>query len=83
MKHMLYFTADWCNPCKKVRPIVEELKREEAISVIYVDVDDNIELCETYEIKSIPTFLILEDGIEVNRMTGAKTKEEFQKLISD
>jgi thioredoxin 1 len=83
MKHMLYFTADWCNPCKKVRPIVEELKREEAISVIYVDVDDNIELCETYEIKSIPTFLILEDGIEVNRMTGAKTKEEFQKLIND
>ncbi len=83
MKHMLYFTADWCNPCKKVRPIVEELKREEAISVIYVDVDDNIELCENYEIKSIPTFLILEDGIEVNRMTGAKTKEEFQKLIND
>ena len=83
MKHMLYFTADWCNPCKKVRPIVEELKREEAISVLYVDVDDNIELCETYEIKSIPTFIILDEGLEINRMTGAKTKEEFQKFIND
>jgi len=77
MKHVLYFTADWCNPCKKVRPIVEELNLDSAVKFQIIDVDISIELCKAYEIKLIPTFVLVEDGIETKRMTEAKTKQEL------
>jgi thioredoxin 1 len=77
MTHVLYFTADWCNPCQRTRPITDELKREGIIDFLYVDVDTEIELSEEFGIKSIPTYILIEDGIEVKRMNGAKTRQEF------
>ena len=65
MSHVLYFTADWCNPCKKVRPIVEELNRESAdTTFLFIDADEERELVENFEVRSIPTFIKLEDGKE-------------------
>lgn len=82
MKHMLYFTAEWCNPCKRTRPIVEELDREGIVSVTFVDADDNPDLVKAYKVQSIPTFIIIEDKNEVKRMNGAKTKEQFEEFLS-
>ena len=82
MKHILYFTAEWCNPCKRVRPIVEELDREGIIKFQYIDADDNPQLCKQFEIKAIPTFILIEDNKEINRMNGAKTKEQFEEFIN-
>jgi thioredoxin 1 len=83
VKHVLYFTADWCNPCKKVRPVVDEINREYSdAKFITIDADTELELVEKFGIKSVPTFILIDDGKEVSRTTGAKTKEELLSLIT-
>ena len=81
MSHILYFTAEWCNPCKRVRPIVEELNKDGVAKFQLIDADDNLELCKKFEIKAIPTFILIEDGQEVRRMNGAKTREQLEDFI--
>jgi thioredoxin len=82
VKHVLYFTAEWCNPCKRVRPIAEELDREGPVKFQIIDADDNPDLCKNFEIRAIPTFILIEDGNEVRRINGAKTKEQLEEFIN-
>jgi len=82
VRHVLYFTADWCNPCQRTRPITDELKREGLVDFLYVDVDTELKLAEQFGIKSIPTYVFIEDGKEVKRMNGAKTRQEFLDFIN-
>ena len=82
MTHVLYFTADWCGPCQRTRPITDELKREGIIDFLYIDVDTELELSEQFGIKSIPTFILIEDGSEIKRMNGAKNRQEFLDFVN-
>ena len=82
MKHILYFTAEWCNPCKRVRPIAEELDKDGVIKIQFIDADDNADLCKKFEIKSIPTFIMIENGEETRRINGAKTREQLEDFIN-
>jgi thioredoxin 1 len=81
VSHVLYFTAEWCNPCQRTRPIAEELKKDGMIDFIFVDADTEIELLKKFGIKSVPTYVLLEDGREVKRMNGAKTRQEFLDFV--
>ncbi len=82
MKQVYYFTADWCGPCKQVRPIVEELNRDQSeVKFQIIDVDSEGELARRFEIRSIPTFVLIEDGQEINRFTGAKTRNDLENFI--
>ena len=82
MKHILYFTADWCNPCKKTRPIVEELNREQIMAKFFIiDVDVEIEMAQDFEILSIPTFVLIKDNVEIYRVIGAQTRQQLEELI--
>lgn len=76
-----YFTADWCGPCKKVRPVVEQINQDSTIKFQLVDVDSELELVRAFEIKSVPTFILIKDGEVVNRTTGAKTKQELLEFL--
>ena len=79
---ILYFTADWCNPCKKTKPIVEELNREQIMAKFFiVDVDSDIEMTKDFEIKSVPTFVVMKDNREIHRVTGAQTRQQLEELI--
>jgi thioredoxin 1 len=83
MKSIFYFTADWCNPCKKVKPIVEELNREQSeANFQIIDVDIEMELAKKFEVRSIPTFILIKDGVEVNRITGAQTRDSLIGFIN-
>jgi thiol-disulfide isomerase/thioredoxin len=82
MSHVLYFTAEWCNPCQRTRPIAEELKKDGIVDFIFVDADTEIELLEKFGIRSVPTYVLLEDGREVKRMNGAKTRQEFLDFVN-
>ena len=82
MNHILYFTAEWCNPCQRTRPVAEELKKDGLVDFIFVDADSEVELLEKFGIRSIPTYILLEDGLEVKRMNGAKTRQEFLDFIN-
>lgn len=82
MSHVLYFTAEWCNPCQRTRPVAEELKRDGLIDFVFVDADSEIELLEDFGIRSVPTYILIQDGIEIKRMNGAKTREEFLNFVN-
>ena len=82
MKHILYFTADWCNPCKQTRPIVEELNREQIMAKFFIiDVDAEIEMAQDFEVRSIPTFVLIKDNVEIYRVTGVQTRQQLEELI--
>jgi thioredoxin-like negative regulator of GroEL len=81
MKTVFYFTADWCQPCKKVKPIVEDMKKE-GFQFQMVDADYEQLLVKQFKVSSIPTFILLKDGKEINRITGAKTKGELEDFIN-
>ncbi len=79
---ILYFTADWCNPCKQTKPIVEELNREQIMAKFFIiDVDSDIEMAKDFEIRSVPTFVVMKDNLEIHRTTGAKTRQQLEELI--
>jgi thioredoxin-like negative regulator of GroEL len=81
MKNVFYFTADWCQPCKKVKPIVEDMKKE-GFHFQMVDADFEQLLVKQFKVSSIPTFILLKDGKEINRITGAKTRGELEDFIN-
>ena len=81
MKHILYFTADWCGPCKKVRPIVEEINKESIEKFMIINVDTEIDLAKNHNVSSVPTFILFENGQEVKRSIGAQTKEQLLGLL--
>jgi thioredoxin 1 len=83
VKHILYFTADWCNPCKKVKPIVEELNRDSAVKFQFIDVDQETDMAKNMNVRSVPTFVVIENGYEVKRAVGVQTREQLQGLMLD
>ncbi len=80
---LIDFYADWCGPCHAMRPIFEEVEKEYAGKVEFkkVDVEVESEMSSTYNIFSIPTFVILKDGEEIARKTGAMPKESLKSWI--
>lgn len=84
MKKAYYFTASWCGPCKKTRPLVEKLNTT-GISTKFniVDVDEEPEMAEDFGIRSIPTFIVIQDGVEIKRMVGSKTAIELESFINE
>jgi thioredoxin 1 len=84
MKSVLYFTADWCQPCKKVKPVVEELNREYLPGIFQmVDVDIEKEMAQTFQIRAVPTFVLFENNKEISRITGAQTKQSLLEFIGN
>lgn len=75
------FWADWCGPCLKVAPILEELEDEYKVQVYKVHVDEQTELAQKYEITSIPTLLVFEKGIPVKKLVGAYPKHKLVKEL--
>lgn len=82
MKHIFYFTADWCAPCKKVRPIVEELIKD-GHSFQIIDVDLEKELAKNFEISSVPTFILFKNEKSIKRISGAQTKNQLESFINN
>ena len=76
------FYADWCGPCKKVGPIVEEIAKErEDITVGKVNVDEARGLAEEFRVMSIPTLIVFENGREKKRIVGYVPKAEILKAL--
>jgi thioredoxin 1 len=78
---VLFFNASWCGPCKKMKPIVTQMKRE-GYHVHDVNVDSNRALAQKYKIRGIPTFVFIENGSEVRRFSGGTSESQLKKLCS-
>ncbi|TWJ11623.1 thioredoxin [Stackebrandtia albiflava] len=77
------FWAEWCGPCRKVSPILEELATELAgrVSVVKVDTDGNPEITRKYQVLSVPTLMLFNGGEPVGSIVGAKPKGDIRKLM--
>jgi thioredoxin 1 len=79
------FWAEWCGPCKMVAPVLRELAREykDKIKVAKIDVDQEGELAQQFNIVSIPTLLVFKKGQVVKQQIGAVPRPTLEKLIKD
>jgi len=75
--------AAWCYPCRMISPIVEELANKYSSAALFakLNVDDNPATAMKYSIQSIPTILIIKDGVEVERIVGAVPKGRIEALL--
>ena len=74
MKTVKYFTATWCGPCQRFKPIMQEVANE-GYSVQFIDIDSQKDTAEQYNVRSVPTVVIEENGSEVDRLIGATSKQ--------
>jgi thioredoxin 1 len=81
---LLDFEAAWCGPCVAMKPVVEELEKELTgkVEIKKINVDDHQDEASKYGVMSIPTYLILKDGREVDRFVGVTSKEVIKNKIS-
>ena len=79
---LLDFFASWCGPCRMVSPIIDEIADEnEHVVVGKVDVDAQTELATQFQVYSIPTLVVLKDGMVANQAVGYRPKEDILKLL--
>jgi len=83
LTNVFYFTADWCQPCKNVKPIIKEINRDRfTIKFQIIDADIEKELVKKFEIKSLPTFIIISKGKEIKRLVGAQNKNVLEDFLN-
>lgn len=82
MKKILFFSAPWCGSCKILKPRINSLESGGLIEVEHLNSDNNPDLAIEYKIKNIPTVILLENGEEVDRFTGAKNKEQILEFYN-
>ncbi|GLZ81141.1 thioredoxin [Actinorhabdospora filicis] len=77
------FWAEWCGPCRKVSPVLEELAGElgEQVSVVKLEIDQNPETARNYQVMSVPTLMLFKGGQPVDAIVGAKPKGVIRGLI--
>ena len=81
MKTMKYFSAVWCGPCKSFKPVMNEIAGE-GYSIEFIDVDQEQNKATKYGVRSVPTVVIEENGIEVDRFIGSIPKQMIlEKLL--
>ena len=76
------FWADWCGPCKMLAPILEELSGETEAKICKVNVDESGDLAGDYGIRSIPTMIIIKDGVKVDQIVGLRQKSELLEKLN-
>jgi thioredoxin 1 len=74
MKQILYFTADWCGPCKMIKPIMQSLQSQ--MSITFIDADTSSETCKTWNVRNVPTVLLIKNGMETGRLVGSNINRE-------
>ncbi|MFZ7134665.1 MAG: thioredoxin [Eubacteriales bacterium] len=81
---MVDFWAEWCGPCQMVIPIVNELADEftDKVKITKLNVDENRNIAMKYRVMSIPTILFFNNGEEVRREVGAKSKSDYTSILN-
>ncbi|MER2080241.1 MAG: thioredoxin [Ruminococcus sp.] len=76
------FYADWCGPCRMLRPTLEAIAEDRRdIKVVSVNIDEEDELADWFEISSIPCLVLFKDGEEVDRSIGLRPREAIEEML--
>ncbi len=71
MLEYLYFTAKWCAPCRQLAPIMAQVSN--SVKVIKIDIDENPQIASQWNVRGVPTVILTDGGVEVNRHVGVKS----------
>ncbi len=79
------FWAEWCGPCKMVAPVLDEIAGEnkDKITVAKLDIDRNPSAARDYQVMSIPTMIVFQDGKPVKQIVGAQPKAKLLEALAD
>ena len=80
MKQVYYFSASWCQPCQTLGPIMEQVSQQ--VHVEKINVDYEADLITKYGVRNIPTVILVENGQEVRRFTGARSFNDVINFIN-
>lgn len=76
---ILAFKASWCQPCKNMAPVLEVI---DPTRLIQYDIDEHRDLVDKYEIRAVPTFVVLGSvGSEINRFLGQQPRSKFESYL--
>jgi thioredoxin 1 len=77
------FWAEWCAPCRKVAPVLEEIATEmaEQVTIVKLNIDENPETARAYRVMSVPTLTVFKGGEPVQSVAGARPKGDLIRMI--
>jgi thioredoxin 1 len=77
------FTAEWCGPCKMMKPVLEQLKAKygDQISILKVDIDKNQQAAQAYNVMGVPTFILYRKGEQKWRQSGAMSFAQLEQAV--
>jgi thioredoxin 1 len=77
------FWAEWCAPCRKVEPLLEEIAGEMAdkVTIVKLNIDENPKTAQAYRVMSVPTLTVFKDGEPVKSVAGARPKGDLVRMI--
>jgi thioredoxin 1 len=81
MKGFIYFSAEWCQPCKALGPIMEQVAKQVPVNKVNVDYDAS--LTKQYNITSVPTVVLVENGVEKTRFVGVKPINDIVNIYNN
>jgi thioredoxin 1 len=80
---LAYFWAEWCPPCKRIAPVLEEIEKEMPdLKIVKLNVDDDPATPGGFNVMSIPTMIMFKNGQPVDRIVGFKSKDSLVSLVS-
>ena len=81
MKQVLKFSAAWCGPCQALGMTIKS-EDDWGVEIKEIDIDEELDMASQYGIRSVPTLVMLEDGAEVKRKSGALNKVQLKEFIN-
>lgn len=77
------FTAEWCGPCKMMKPVLEELHRKKAekLRIIKIDIDESPAAANAFNVQSVPTLILFHKGKQLWRQSGVIQSGPLEKII--
>jgi thioredoxin-like negative regulator of GroEL len=82
MKELFYYTANWCQPCQTLGPIMDEIARQIPVRKQNVDYTDPL-LLESANVRNVPTVILVENGQEIKRFTGVKSNSQIITWLNE
>ena len=83
-KVLVDFNAEWCGPCKMLKPTIDEIaEANDNVKIVSINIDSEDELAEEYSVFSIPCLVLFDKGKEVNRSVGLISKDQIESIIGD
>jgi len=80
-KVLVDFYADWCGPCKAMKPTLEKFEESSKVPLLKINVDTENDIAQKYGIRSIPCFVVIEDKKEITRKIGMQSVDQLIDLV--